>query len=312
MQRAYPWLTAILLLVFLGLGFLVLRQKTEIVEVDLHRSDDDRSARNETADLEYRLLAARETTARLEKQAAQTKAAAPAEAAGPAMGGSAKTVHISDIIKEHPEFAALWAAQNRGGITRQYGAALEALNLPPDKLAKIKDLLVERSQSEMDAQQAAQAAGLKEGSAAWRAALKEAAAPAEQEMAALAGSSDPEFAGRLQNQASAQSQIQFNYSGDFEEAGVGLNPGQTRALGLAIANANYSNRSTAGRPPNYNQVDPDTSLSPHDQRILDAASPALSPAQLEIIKSDLIQTHQQQAIMQQYTSGANGRVNIVP
>jgi hypothetical protein len=314
MRRAHPWLTAVLALGFVALGCLVLRQKTRIVQLGLNRSDSDLAIRNETAALQRRLVAARDARAKAEKQIAQLKpsGAGPADAAAPAPDPSVRVIHMSDILKDHPEYAAIMTAQARRGVILRFGPALAALNLPPEQLAKLKDLLVERSQSETDAQQAARAAGLKDGTPAWRAAVNEAAAPVEQEMTAIVGTDGTQFARQLQNESSAQSQIQYTYKPDFDEAGASLNPDQSQGLALAIANANYSGKSTAGRPANYNQVDPDTLLTPHDERIITAAAATLSPAQVEILKADLQEPHQQAAIMQQYTGGANGPVNIVP
>jgi len=314
MQRVYPWLTAILFLAFLALGGLFLRQKTKILEIGLHRSDADRATRDQLTDLQHRLVAAKEARTKAEAQAAKLKQGGAGVAGSPpeTANDNVKTLHVSDIVKDHPEFAALWAAQQRRNVLRQYGPALAALNLPSDQLAKLKDLLVERSLSEQDAQQAAEAAGLKQGTAAWRAALQQAEAPVDQEMGALVGTDGAQFAARLQNQGSAQNQVQFTYGPDFDQAGASLNSDQAHVLALAIANASYVGLSTATRPANYNQVDPDTMLTPHDNRILDAASATLSPAQLQVLKADLIEPHQQAAIMQQYGGGANSQVKFVP
>jgi len=313
MQRAYPWLTAILLLVFLGLGYLLLREKTEIVAVGLRRDDADRAARAQAIDLQHELTAAKTAQTRAEKQLADLKqaGAVPAKAA-PDDADGMKTIHISDIIKEHPEFAAVWAAQQRRNMLRQYGPALAKLNLPPDQLAKLKDLLVERDMSAMDAQQAAEAAGLKQGSPGWRDAMTQAAAAAEQDITNLMGTNGAQFLQRLQARANFENQVENTYSADFADGGAPLNPEQSAALAQAMADANYAGRSTADRPANYNLVDPTTGLTPHESRVLQSAAATLTPAQLEIYKADLLQSHQQAAILKEYQNGPNGRVNFLP
>jgi hypothetical protein len=308
MQRAYPWLTAVLLLTFLARGYLLLREKTEIVAVGLRRDDADRAARAQVIDLQHQLAATRTAQARAEKQLADLKqgAVAPAKPASDDSDGI-KTIHVSDIIKEHPEFAAVWEAQQRRNMLRQFGPALAKLNLPPDQLAKLKDLLVERDMSSRDAQQSAEAAGLKQGSQGWRDAMAQAAAVAEQDITNLMGTNGTQFVRRLQAQANFQTQVEYNYSPDFADAGAPLSPEQANGLAQAMGEANYAGRSTADRPANYNDVDATTGLAPHDSRILQGASATLSPAQLEMLKTELIQAHQQAAILQQY-----GRANFVP
>ncbi len=263
MQRAYPWLTAILLLVFLGLGYLLLRQKTEVVAINLRRDDADRATRAQAIDLQHQLAAAKTAQARAEKQLADLKQAGtvPTKPASDDSDGM-KTIHLSDIIKEHPEFAAVWAAQQRRNVFRQFGPALAKLNLPPEQLARLKDLLVEREMSSRDAQQSAEAAGLKQGSQGWRDATAQAAAAAEQDITALMGMDGTQFVRRLQAQANFQNQVEYTYAPDFADGGAALNPEQAHGLAQAMSEANYAGRSTADRPVNYNEVDPTTGLGP--------------------------------------------------
>ena len=316
MRRAYPWLTVISFLGCLVLGYFVLQQKTEILQVNLRRSDADRAIREQTMAAQHQLAAAKAAQAQAAKQAMAAKAGGAAAAGRPAEAdreANMKVIHISDIVKEHPEFATLMAEQRRRNILGQYGPLLASLNLPADQVAKLKDLLVERSQAEEDAQQAAKAAGLTQGTPAWRDAIKQAQTAVEDEMAAVTGTDGRQFAAQLQNEVSAQNQIRITYSLDFNDAGVGLSSDQSQGLTQAIANASYVGKSTADRPANYNEVDSDTMLSPHDERILKSAAATLNASQVEILKTDLMQVHQRDAIMKQYAAGANGQpVSIVP
>jgi hypothetical protein len=314
MQRAYPWLTATFLLGCLAFACLMLRQRTEIVQIGLEQNDADQSARQRTDDLQHRLVAAREARSRAEKELAGLKQSA-ATAAGSAAGGedpNVLTIHLSEVIRDHPEYSAIMARQTRRNVLRQYGAGLASLNLPPDQISKLKDLLVERDLSATDAQQAAAAAGLERGSPAWRDAIKQAATDVEHEMTALLGTDASLVMTKLQSDTIIQNQVQSTYVLDFADAGVALNPDQARSLAQAMANSSFGGKDLSTRPAGYNQTDSLTGLSPHDQRTLDAAAQALAPAQLEVLKTDLIEAHQQTAIMQQYRSGPGGGFRIVP
>jgi hypothetical protein len=313
MQRAYPWLTAIFLLGCLAFACLLLRQKTEILQIGLERNDADQAARQQAADLQHRLAAARAARTLAEKAVAQLKQSGAA-AGSPAGGEDAnvRTIHISEVIRDHPEYSAIMARQARRGIMLQYGAGLAGLGLPPDQLAKLKDLLVERELSATDAQQAAAAAGLERGSPAWGDAIKQAGAAVDQEMTALLGTNTNLVMSKLQSDTSIQNQIQSTYALDFADAGAALNPDQSRGLAQAMANSSFGGKDLSTRPAGYNQPDPTSGLSPHDQRTLDGATQALSPAQLEVLKTELVEAHQQTAIMQQYRSGQAGGIRIVP
>ncbi len=62
-------------------------------------------------------------------------------------------------------------------------------------------------------------------------------------------------------------------------------------------------KDTSTRPANYNDVDPSTGLTPHNSRILAEAAAVLSPAQIQVLKTDQIEGAQQAAVMRQYMAG---------
>ena len=302
---AFSWLAGALLLGCLALGFLLLRQHAEVVRVNLAMGVTDMAAQARLADLRRQVAGVQAAQLQAEKETAQLSRARAASARAEG-DGAVRTVHYSDIVKDHPEYAAILAKQTRRNMLRQYGPALDALNLPPDQLAKLKDLLVERTLSSQDANQAARAAGLEPGSQAWSAAMKAATEPVEKEIGAVLGTDSGPFMRKLQTEAGITSQMRYTYVPDFEAAGMALTPEQTNGLQQALASSrNYDSVPPSERAA-YNQVDPATGLSPADTRMLEAAAQSLSPAQLRILRTDQIRDNQQNAIYRQYLTGGRG------
>jgi hypothetical protein len=309
MKRTIPWLAVILFLGCLVLGYLVIQEKTEITQVTVGKDaadNDDKDARARNAELQHQLADTKSALALAEKQVARAAADSAAAVSRP-QGGSAKggpnVVHLSDIMKDHPEYVALYAKQTRRNIDRMYGDSLDTLNLAPAQLSQLKNLLAERQMNNIDAQAAADAAGLERGSPAWQEAMKQAAQDTAQQMAAILGSNADSTLAQLQTRAGFQTQVESVYKSDFVDAGVPLSPEQSGTLVQALSDANYSGKDLSTRPAGYNDPDPATGLTPHESRILDSASQVLSPAQLQIVKTDLVENRQMSAIMNEYNKG---------
>ncbi len=151
-----------------------------------------------------------------------------------------KTIRIGDILKEHPEYAALYAKQIRRNVLRMYGGDFTSLNLPPDQLSKLKDLLVERQMSGIDAQEAAEDAGLQRGSPEWQEAVKQSYQEVQQQITALLGPNGNSLLLQLQARAAMQNQVQYTYAPDFMDAGVPLSAAQASGLVQAMADTNYA------------------------------------------------------------------------
>jgi hypothetical protein len=313
MQRALPWLTAVFFISTVVLGYMVVREKMMITQVSLDWGTADKDSQKRIADLQHRLAAAKEAEVLAAKQAAQAARAASASSGsgGGSSNGGARIVHIGDILKDHPEYSALYAKQIRRNVDRMYGNGLSTLNLPPEQLAQLKDLLVEREMSNIDAQGAAQAEGLVRGSPEWQDAMKQASQDTEAQITAILGSNADSTLIQLQTRAGFQTQVDFNLASDYADAGAPLTPDQSNGLVQAMADANYAGKDTSTRPANYNVVDPATGLSPHDDRIINGAAQVLNPTQLQVLKTDQIQGEQQRAIMQEYNAGG-GQVMFVP
>jgi hypothetical protein len=164
----------------------------------------------------------------------------------------------------------------------------------------------------IDAQRAAEAAGLSQGSPEWQAAMTQASQDVEGQIQALLGSNADAMLQQLQTRMAIQNNVQYNYSPDFSDAGQPLTPEQASGLINAMADANYSGKDTSTRPANYNIPDPATGLSPHDDRIINSATQVLTPSQIQLLTADQIQNEQIAAIMKQYNNSGGGRVIFVP
>jgi hypothetical protein len=330
MNRALTWLSAILFLGCLSLGYLAARQrteiaqaKTEITQVNLHWDAAKKEEQKQILDLQQQLATAKGAQGLAQKPAgqqtqdlsatAQSKsedASADGSANGSTSGGGT-IIHIGDILKDHPEYAALYAKQVRRNVDLKYGNSLSTLNLAPDQISKLKDLLTERAMSSIDAQQLATAAGLERGSPEWQDAMKTAAQDTEQQITDILGSNADATLTQLQVRTAIQNQVNTTYSADFTDAGMPLSPAQSSGLIQAMADANYAGKDLSTRPAGYNTPDPTTGLSPHDKRIIDAAATVLTPAQIQVLTNDQVDYHKIATVMKQYNPHG-GPVMFVP
>jgi RNA polymerase sigma factor (sigma-70 family) len=218
-----------------------------------------------------------------------------------------KPVQISDIIKDHPEFAKLYREATRRQLTRIYGDGLNSLNLPPRQLDRLKGLLTERQMNIVDAEQAANLAGLSNASPEWQRAVNQASLIDDQEIKEILGpNADATLADMMSNVGKArvlpsvQSQV-YQIASDFVDGGVPLTTDQSAGLAQALLNnAYWPGRDLSDRPVDYNDTDPTTGLSPHDVSILTSAAQVLTPDQLSDLRSYEIQTEQILAIQHQY------------
>jgi hypothetical protein len=232
--------------------------------------------------------------AQLNGRIAQSQSAQPK-----APNRNIQTIHMSDIVKDHPEYAELHAKDVRHRIIYQYGASLLALNLPPDQLAKMKNLLVERQLSAADATEAAQENGLAQGSPEWRAAVEQATAGAAQDLNSILQSYANTSLSEFELVTSTRVSSGVNLGSEITDAGLPLTDAQAQAIAQASADASFRSPN-AQPPPNYNTPDPTTGLTPKQTQMINQVTPALSPAQLEIYKTALLEMMQRNTIENQY------------
>jgi hypothetical protein len=310
MKRDVPWIAAILLLGCLALGIFALGERSQIASTADAGRTAEKEAQARIASLQGELgtlKAAKDQADRKIAQLTQDPNSSPNSQAN----GGGNVVHISQILKEHPEYLAIYEKQTRRNIDRMYGSGLATLGLPSDQLARLKNLLVERQMGVVDADQVAQAAGLVPGTPAWQAAMQQASQDLDGQIQSIMGSNAEATLAQLRTRQYIQNQVQNSYAPDFADAGAPLSPEQTNGLIQAMADANYSGKDISTRPANYNITDPTTGLSPHDDRIITSATPVLTPAQVQLLSKDQAENEQIAAIMKSYNTPGKP-VMIVP
>ena len=150
----------------LTLGYLYVRER---VEMGLLRAENaeklanEQQSRRELADFQQKLAAANTAAKKAEDELTAQDRAASARPA-PRSG----IISTNDIARDHPEYAELQRKQLRRTILRQYGRGDGEPLPPPDQLARLKDLLVQRSFSAGDPR----LAGLEPGTPAYNQAMR--------------------------------------------------------------------------------------------------------------------------------------------
>jgi hypothetical protein len=188
----------------------------------------------------------------------------------------------------NPTTKVLWRKLERRGNMYIYGDLLPMMGLPPDQLSKLLDLMVEQTESGLDANEASKLNNLSDADAAKarQAAenvvaeqIKELIGPNNAAMLQLATSSPGPTA-----PASVYSEIGV----DLSLAGIPLSPGQFDAAAQIYNEV---------RPyPTFNigiaddqTPDPATGLTPFYNALLDRLSQILTPAQIAVIKDDYVE-----------------------
>src|SRR5665213_204102 len=271
MRRSAPWLIALLAV----MGCLWLADRERNAQDAVLRLTQENAAQGRQlqeshlrlAELDRKYAAA----AAALTQGKATPKAADSIAAAAAKDPSHVVIHMHDLIRQYPEMEGIWRRQIRRGIITQYGAALADLNLSPDQLAKVKDLLVERQVSPNDAADAASQMGVQPGTPEMAKAMQQAGQAVEDEIKGLIG---PDAYAALNN--GNNSYMLQNASVDMQDAGIALSPAQTRAMAQTLADASNSLKNPQGRQTGYYQPDPQTNLTPMQQGVLQHAAGVLS------------------------------------
>jgi hypothetical protein len=294
MARLSSWLAAVFFAAYLVLGYFYLKQRAEMALVRAEASEAtarEQQSRRQATEFRQKLAAADDAAKKAEEELAAQDQAATARTKASAAANRNRVINLSDIAKDHPEYAELQRKQMRRTLLRQYGDSLAALNLPPDQLVQLKDLLMSRSFSADDPR----LAGLERGTPAYNQAMRAASEAATQQIDALIGPDGQRKLQDAQMLTTAQNQVANTYAPDFQEAGAPLTPEQSAGLAQLL---NPRNGLGGGRA--MNEPDPATWLSPRDTALLEQAAQVLSPAQLSIFKSDRADQNHMQSIMRSY------------
>ncbi len=303
MRRFSPWLAALSVIGCLGLGGLYLRREAAFAKEEAGWDAGRKQG-------EQRLAALRDEGAAARKSAEAARQAKPspvrAAPAGPHIDPDTVILHLSDLVREHPELAEMRRRDFRNAMMRNFGPVIAGLNLPPAVAARLKDLLTELQSANEDAANAASAAGLQRGSPEWRDAVRAAGLRLQQEITdTLQPSTGLNFQ-QLQARIGFVNQVQNDHGPALAAAGVPLTAEQSQGLVQAMADANYAGKDLSTRPANYNERDA-SGLTPHEQRILAGAAASLAPAQLDAVRTSLLEAGRMQTVLKQYAG-----VSILP
>ena len=249
------------------------------------------TAQLQASDLRIKGLDHRVAQAESARAKAEAKVGADSAATNSPTDPRGKQVHLRDFVRDHPEFEAARMAILRHDALRQYSDRLASLHLPAEQLARLKDLLVERSLSYGDAAEAARAAGLADGSPAYNKATSGAQAEVDTEIASLIGKD-------TEKQLIGGSQYKYQVDNlNVQLAGTGsqLTPDQSQALETLMYQVNQGNKTS--RTASFYQPDPATGLTGADQQLIDQAGAVVSPPQVQALRDALIAAKQQQQMM---------------
>jgi RNA polymerase sigma factor (sigma-70 family) len=300
-------LGATLALVLCGATYLGVAQHQRIST--LQKQNNVLSAQSATESKRAQSLALKLEAANQALASAQARLAQ----SGPAVSGNGngvKVVHIKDIIAAHPEFAALERKELRHNIIRQYARAIEALKLPPDQAAQVKELLVERESASSDARQAALDAGIADNTPEMGKANAQAEAALNQALDALLG---PDGRGKLEalrgNSFYGSSNGIDDLAVDLMDAGLGISPDEVQTLAQTQHDLEDSAKNPMAATPGYRTLDHDTWERPLDLDFFAKAAAFLTPDQLQIVKTSRAEENQRQAIMREFTG--NGAAMII-
>ncbi|HTB79581.1 MAG TPA: hypothetical protein VK717_01710 [Opitutaceae bacterium] len=301
MYHRVLWLMVIATLIACGyLSFHGSEQEKEITELHTKigaMTVSDHDQQNQLTELKDHLAKAEE--ALLEAQKDSRRKADAANSTRPRVSRNAS----DSKLRNDPGYAAFLHRQELRDLNRVYGEELAKLNLSPDKLAKVKDLLIARSDAIKDARETAQDSGLDRAS--MKSVITKATNDVDDEIKNLVGPDTFAQVQATQKTSETKMIIQSEVGVDMTSAGTPLSSDQVSALAkILIASQNVANdplhRTMAV---DQGSIDSQTGLTPQYQVMLNQATNVLSPAQIPILQqyfSDQIK--QQQYLVRRTTS----------
>lgn len=281
------------------IGGIAQHQQIVTLRDAVQASSVEVAATRELADeFAVKLSSAESEMAGLRTQLAARRASVASQP--PTSRSDVTVIRTSDVVRDYPEYADLRKKERRRNALRQYHQGMIALNLPAEQLARLKELIVEKSMSLSDAQEAAKEAGFGPGRPETAKAMSEVAKVMDEAIVSLIGKESFEKLEALRghgNHSNAQS-----HELDMWDAGVPLSAEQSQSLAFRLRSV----VAPKNRPPGYYTVDPKTHLSPADYEFFKQAALMLSPTQLQILETTRREDNQRQAIIRHYRTDAPG------
>ena len=220
-------------------------------------------------------------------------------------------IHMKDVLRDHPEMAALQQKELRRSVIRTYGRAIAALSLSPDKAEQLKELLVEKAVTSSDAMDAATQAGLQPNSGETYKAISQATKDLDLAVNSLIGADANEKLEALKGTTFYSSGNAVDESAlDMDDAGVSLSADQAQALAQFLHDLSNPAKNPDSGTPGFSSADPTTWQSPLDQQLFAKAASILTANQLQILKASRSESNQREAIINQYRSSSNDAVMI--
>jgi hypothetical protein len=182
-NRTAVFLAGFFALTTLGLAILANREHLAVIRLTARLADPAVGVERQLADAQ---VANRKL--RAEVQTARAGAAASAAAGGPDSRQFTVRGNLGSVFND-PAFQRLAAIQQKAALDGQYGALFKALNLSPEKVEQLKNLLIQKQQAPVDALQAARDQGLNSDLHAVHEAIVAAQASAEDQIKGALGAS---------------------------------------------------------------------------------------------------------------------------
>jgi RNA polymerase sigma factor (sigma-70 family) len=309
-------LGAAIAVILAGAAVLGVAQHREIAALQTERSEllsQSAAIGRHARVLEVRLADSDAALAGMRTQLSGLKSSGGTNAGGGVSAAAAgvKVIHLKDVIRDHPEYAALQRKELRREIVREYGHAIAALNLSSDMATQLKELLVERETAISDAQGAVTESGLPWDSAAANKAASDAAKESNQAIIALIGSDTDD---RLEALKGTMSSGNLNpvddLALDLDDAGVAISTDQSQTLAQWMHDLGNPAKNPDAGTPGYKEVDASTWQSPLDQQFFAKAATILTPTQLQVLETSSAENNQRDAIINQYRAGGHGALMI--
>lgn len=278
----------------LGLGWLAWYESRQLADLEKTSAvqakvlaDVRRAAQKYKTRLD-RIDARRRATAETQGAAAKDQAAA----------NPFQPVDLTPYLLKDPDYNRLHEMRLLHSVVQQYGAGLNELGLPPDKLAKLRGLLADRMEIFSDARAAAVAQDIDPNSPEMQQVQQQSYAEVTDEIKDLVGNDALQKLQLLETASGMRNQIQFQYAADLSAQGVPLTSSQIDALAQAEARqASQPRTATAnGAMPSFQQM--------QNQALLDAAAKTLTPEQLAILQQSVSQNQEFQDAMQRAQAAA--------
>jgi hypothetical protein len=157
---------------------------------------------------------------------------------------------------------------------------LSGLNLPPEKLAALKDLLIERDFAERDAREAAKSAGVNPNDAAASETEK-----IDLRIQTMLGEADyPKYADAMSTETFRQTLESNPLVGSLVDAGAPLTPEQKTWVAQVMNRTITPVAKAAADNPGGPAPDPDVQRLAFQQAVLTQGPGVLTPAQLDVLR----------------------------